>query len=189
MKKLKQNGTKKAEIRKKLNPRQRKFALEYALTGNATRSARVAGYSERSADGQGTRMSRNEDITEYLDVLAAEREDEHRAIFGTVVDRVNAVIVRAETRTPPDEVTALKGLDQLAKLGRLYERDAHKPDVPVWTGVELDFGDGVLRVVTGTGSDKPADIPVARDETNGNGDARHVPGNGRPSILESFKVS
>ena len=161
-----------ARIRKKLTPRQHRFVLAYDLSGNATQSAKDAGYSERSAANHGTRMVENDAIIECLAVLAFKREDEHRAIFATVVKRVNDMTVRAEKENPPNAVLAFKGLDQLAKLGRLYERDAHRPDVPSWTGVELDFGDGILRVVTGTGAETVTDANTIPRITSGDSHLR-----------------
>ena len=42
-----------------LNERQRRFVEEHVRDGNATRAARDAGYSSRTAESQGSRLLRN----------------------------------------------------------------------------------------------------------------------------------
>ena len=79
-----------------LNHKQQIFVAEYARTGNATRSAKAAGYSPRTARSQGQRLLTNVDIRERLAavVRAAEVEAtdvlrEQAAIaFATMADFV-----------------------------------------------------------------------------------------------------
>ena len=159
----------------KLSPKVRKFALEYFRTGNGTQSAKNAGYSEKSAHVIASENIRKPKVVAYLAILQAELDEKHKAIFSTIIERTDAITRQAEegellfnskgepvmsngrqARTP-DKASALKGLDQLSKLGALYDKNAGKTkDAQVWTGVEIDFGDGKLKVVTGTG---PLDSP------------------------------
>ena len=49
-----------------LNLKQRKFIDEYIITGNATQSAKNAGYSEKTAKSQGQRLLTNVDISSAI---------------------------------------------------------------------------------------------------------------------------
>lgn len=46
-----------------LNPRQRKFVVEYVLSGNATQAAIAAGYSAKTAEVQGYALIRNPKVS------------------------------------------------------------------------------------------------------------------------------
>ena len=49
-----------------LNYRQKKFCQEYLKSGNATRAAIIAGYSEQTANEQGARLLVNVSIKKYI---------------------------------------------------------------------------------------------------------------------------
>lgn len=73
----------------KLNVRQQKFAEAYADHGNATRAAKEAGYSERSAHAQGCDLLKHPDVRAYIDAVRTERwrraamgPDEWRALVS-----------------------------------------------------------------------------------------------------------
>ena len=106
----------------------------------------------------------------FITRLQDELDEEHKAIFGTIIKRTDAVTKDAERGIPmtnskgelvklngeqvytKDTANALKGLDQLGKLAGLYDKDASKTkDVPQWVGMRIDFGDGKAELVTGTG--------------------------------------
>ena len=55
-----------------LSPRQEKFALEYARTGNASNAGRVAGYSLSGAAQQGYVLLRNPNVLARVSELQAE---------------------------------------------------------------------------------------------------------------------
>lgn len=59
-----------------MNERQRRFADEYIISGNATESAKKAGYSEKTARSIGQRLLTNVDIREYLQNRMEELQDE-----------------------------------------------------------------------------------------------------------------
>lgn len=60
----------KKKLEKKLKPKQIRFCEYYvALGGNATKAAIAAGYSEKSARQQGSRLLTNVDIVAYTRVL------------------------------------------------------------------------------------------------------------------------
>lgn len=50
-----------------LTPKQERFVQEYLVDSNATRAAQAAGYSERTAESQGSRMLRNVKVLAFLD--------------------------------------------------------------------------------------------------------------------------
>ena len=51
----------------KLNPKQQAFADEYIITGNATQSAIKAGYSEKYANTNASKLLQNTTIKSYID--------------------------------------------------------------------------------------------------------------------------
>lgn len=57
------------EITKKLNPKQRKFAEEYAKTANGTQSAIKAGYSKKTAPETASRLLKHPYVSEYIQTL------------------------------------------------------------------------------------------------------------------------
>lgn len=74
------------------------------------------------------------------------------------------MLVEGEPVYLRDTASALKGLEQLSKLGGLYDKNTGKTDDrQQWTGIEIDYGDGTLRVVTGTGP-APAQAMQKTDE-------------------------
>lgn len=50
-----------------LTDKQRRFCEEYVVDWNATRAAIAAGYSEKTADVQGSRLLGNVKVAEYID--------------------------------------------------------------------------------------------------------------------------
>lgn len=59
-------------MKRKLTPKQRKFADEYIKSGNATQAAIDAGYSKRSARQVGANNMTKHDIKQYIDERMAE---------------------------------------------------------------------------------------------------------------------
>lgn len=59
----------------KLNQRQRKFAINYFETGNATQSAIDAGYSIKGVEVTGSNLLRNTKVSTYLEELNSKLED------------------------------------------------------------------------------------------------------------------
>jgi phage terminase small subunit len=59
-------------MKRKLTPKQQKFADEYIKSGNAADAARKAGYSKRSARSVGQENLTKLDIKEYIDEQMAE---------------------------------------------------------------------------------------------------------------------
>lgn len=67
-----------------MNPQKERFCLEYAQTGNATKSAIQAGYSIATARSQGQRLLTKADIQKRLKELAEETAQEKVAEISVV---------------------------------------------------------------------------------------------------------
>jgi phage terminase small subunit len=72
---------------KKLNARQQYFVEQYVLTGNATKSAIAAGYSQRSASSIGERLLRKDELAAAVaasqsDLLERVMVDQDMVIAG-----------------------------------------------------------------------------------------------------------
>jgi len=67
--------------KKKLRPKQRKFVLHYLITLNQTKAAIAAGYSEKSAHVQGSRMLDNAKVLEEINIELDKALGEQRNIF------------------------------------------------------------------------------------------------------------
>jgi phage terminase small subunit len=61
---------------KELNARQREFVRQYSLTGNATKSAKLAGYSEASAKSIGSALLTNPNVKRELAELEARASEQ-----------------------------------------------------------------------------------------------------------------
>ena len=65
-----------------MNARQEKFAQEYTIDSNGKQAAIRAGYSEKTATEQASRLLRNVHVRKHIDNLFAE----HRARVEITVD-------------------------------------------------------------------------------------------------------
>lgn len=75
---------------KEFNPKQRAFIEHYVVTRNATQAAIAAGYSEKTATKQGSRLLTNEDIRKAVDEKLA---DAWKAI-GVTQEMVTAELAK-----------------------------------------------------------------------------------------------
>lgn len=66
----------KAELLKKLTPKEKKFCHEYIIDWNGARSARAAGYSEKSCYDIGSENPRKPHIEQYIDFIKHDFEAE-----------------------------------------------------------------------------------------------------------------
>jgi phage terminase small subunit len=84
-----------------LNVRQEKFCLEYAKCGNATESAKKAGYSERTAKSIGQRLLTYVDIKDRLQELAKIAEDAKIADIKEMQQKLTSIIRQETTEEVP----------------------------------------------------------------------------------------
>lgn len=64
------------ELKSKLNLKQQKFAEEYIKSGNATKSAIKAGYSEKTAATNSTKLLKNTNVAKYIEAIRDEMMDD-----------------------------------------------------------------------------------------------------------------
>ncbi|AQX94093.1 terminase small subunit [Lactiplantibacillus plantarum] len=84
-------------MKRKLTPKQRKFADEYIKSGNAADAARKAGYSKRSARSVGQENLTKPDIKQYIDERMAEIASK-RIMDATEAVELLTSIARGETK-------------------------------------------------------------------------------------------
>ncbi len=69
---------------KRLTPQRRRFALEYLRTSNATEAARLAGYSPKTANEQGSQLLAQVSVQRFLAGRVAKLELEADRVMGEV---------------------------------------------------------------------------------------------------------
>ncbi|MCB7151947.1 terminase small subunit [Lactiplantibacillus plantarum] len=86
-------------MKRKLTPKQQKFADEYIKSGNAADAARKAGYSKRSARSVGQENLTKPDIKQYIDERMAEIESSKIADAKEVMEFYTRVLRGEELET------------------------------------------------------------------------------------------
>lgn len=125
-----------------LSPKQMIFVQEYMRSGNGKQAAIAAGYSERSAESQASRMLKNDKVKQYLDKKEAKLDRDLREMF--VEDAVKAYNVLLEIMQNP---TALDK-DRLVAARDLLDRAGYKPTEKVLADVNSE---GTMTIVWGEG--------------------------------------
>ena len=137
-----------------LSEKQKRFAEEYLVDLNATQAAIRAGYSEKTARVQGSRLLLNADIKSYVDEKMSEKDENTIASAEEVMQYLTSVIrgtsrshVLAKDETgaerivekPPDEKERLKAAELMGKRHQLFT-DKVKVDgqMPVMIVDDLD---------------------------------------------------
>ena len=80
-----------------MNERQKHFADEYIISKNATQSAIVAGYSEKTAYSIGQRLLKNVEISEYIKKRTEELFDERSMTIAEAL-AISASIARGDVQ-------------------------------------------------------------------------------------------
>lgn len=137
-----------------LNEKQQRFADEYLIDLNATRAAIRAGYSEKTAAAQASRLLKDVNVSAYIKERMATQEEDTIASADEVMRYLTAVI-RGQSRShvlarndlgaeyilekPPDEKERLKAAELMGKRHQLFT-DKVKVDgnVPVMIVDDLD---------------------------------------------------
>lgn len=102
----------------KLRPKQKRFADEYIITGNATEAARRAGYSEKTCSVMGDENLRKPNIKKYIDDRMAQLEDATIAKEKEVLQYLTAVL-RGESSS---EIVVVEGIGDGASEARRMEK-------------------------------------------------------------------
>ena len=123
----------------KLTIKQKRFADEYIISGNAEEAAIIAGYSKKYARGNAYKLVANGGIKSYIDKRLKEFEDKAIAKQEEVLKYLTSV-VRGQSRSsivvvegkgdgvssarlvnkPPDEKEKLKAAELLGKRYKLF---------------------------------------------------------------------
>ena len=90
----------------RIKPRQEKFCLEYAASGNAYHSAIKAGYSENYAKGNVNKLLGNESVKKRLQELKEKAESEKIADIREMQEKLTAIIRQSIS----EEVIVVEGI-------------------------------------------------------------------------------
>ncbi|NEU27029.1 terminase small subunit [Paenibacillus polymyxa] len=103
-----------------LSPKQLVFVQEYLRHNNITAAAKAAGYSEKSAHVQGSRMLKNDKVKQYLNKNEQNLNRDLREMF--VADAVKAYEVMKDIMNDP----TAQHKDRLSAAKDLLDRAGYK---------------------------------------------------------------
>lgn len=127
-----------------MTERQKKFAEYYAQSGNAAQSAVKAGYSEKYANTNASKLLQNTTIQEYIKQLAEKAQD-NRIMTAKERQALLSDIAKNDDNAPSDRI---KAVDTLNKMTGEY---TVKVDTTVKTSEKLS---DVFRQLGGEGLDE-----------------------------------
>lgn len=104
-----------------LSPKQMIFVQEYLRSNNITAAAKAAGYSEKTAHVQGSRMLKHVKVQQYLNKTEQNLNRDLREMFAA--DAVKAYEVLKEIMLKPDAMDK----DRIAAAKDLLDRAGYKP--------------------------------------------------------------
>lgn len=125
---------------RKLSERAKRFCEEWLIDCNATRAAKAAGYSRRTARAIGQKLLTKVDIQKHLSKLMAEKNKALVASQDEILEYLTAVmrrqlkecvvvVVKETTYTrEPDESGKLKSCKHVSEVPRLIEIPAKLSD-------------------------------------------------------------
>lgn len=126
-----------------LRPQQMIFVTEYIKNGgNATHAAIAAGYKEKAAHVQGSRMLKDAKVQQYLNKSEQNLNRDLRQIFAE--DAVKAYEVLKEIMLRPDAMDK----DRIAAAKDILDRGGYKPTDKVIADVQSE---GTLQVIFDSG--------------------------------------
>ena len=83
-----------------MTDRQERFAQEYVLDLNATKAAKRAGYSEKSAYSQGALMLKNDEVLARISILQKNAAETAGVTAVSVLTRLNEIADRCMQKKP-----------------------------------------------------------------------------------------
>lgn len=117
------------EAKASLNDQQIAFCEHYVATLNATQGAIDAGYSEKTARQQGSRLLTNANIKVFIDALLQELEDQRIAKADEVLQFLTAAM-RGEVKDSFDLDPSLQDRMKAAELlGKRYKLFTDKHEI------------------------------------------------------------
>lgn len=144
-----------------LTEKQRRFADEYIISGNATQAAISAGYSKRYAGTNTDKLLKNTNIRQYIDERLAVLQSEKVADQEEIMEYLTNVLRGKET----DQTVVFQGADygssiediQVGNKDRIRAAELLGKRYGMWTD-KLDLDGNVdLKVVIDYGDDEPPD--------------------------------
>lgn len=137
----------------KLTLKQKRFADEYIITGNAMDSAIKAGYSENYAKAQSHKLLENVGIKNYIDerlkILDSEKIADQKEILEFLTSAMRGEVTEPILRNSGDfeqvivdvkpNVATRKAAAEL--LGKRYKMWTDKVEADVNTNIEIEVGE------------------------------------------------
>lgn len=125
-----------------LRPQMMIFVTEYLKNGNnATQAAISAGYSEKTAYSQGSRLLKSVEVQQYLNKTEQNLNRDLRQIFAE--DAVEAYKVLKEIMLKPDAMDK----DRIAAAKDILDRGGYKPVEQVVADVRTSFEDQLRELI------------------------------------------
>ena len=107
-----------------LTSKQAIFVKEYLVDHNATRAAKSAGYSEKTAHVQGPRLLSNVRVRETIDAKTEQRSEKLELTADYVLSGIRSIIEICKEENP---AAALKGFELLGKNLKLFTDKVELP--------------------------------------------------------------
>lgn len=105
-----------------MSPQQQTFINEYILTGNATQAAITAGYSEKTAQVQASRLLKHADIKQAIEQAQNEQQQRHNLTVDHLLEQLeNARLLAMETGKVSAAVAAIMGKARLLGFDKPVE--------------------------------------------------------------------
>lgn len=112
-----------------LNDRQKAFAAYYVICGNATKAAKQAGYSEKTAHVIGSENLKKPEIAEYIRELGKPKEEEKKNLIADAQE-VLETLTRVLRRTESEKVVlANKYKKEYMLAGRKVTEETESPQL------------------------------------------------------------
>ena len=106
-----------------MTEQQERFAIEYAMSGNATQSAKNAGYSEATAYSQGQRLLKNVEVAEKINSVKSQMAEDLRSRMAKEASTAFNVLVKIMNNDEAKDSDRIKcAVDLLDRAGYVAEK-------------------------------------------------------------------
>lgn len=113
----------------KLTDKRKRFCLEYIKHSNATKAAKDAGFSEKTAGEQGKQLLQNPIVSEYLESLQKKIAEETGVSVKWVIDKLQHIVdeclIRQEIYSAKGTPTGTFKIDSSGANGALKSIGLH----------------------------------------------------------------
>lgn len=124
-------------MKEKLTPKQKKFVLEFLISGNITDAAKKAGYSERSARQIGSLNLTKPNVVKYMEEVLGKAKSEEVATTEEVLEFLTSVM-RGNVAEQFDLDPAITDRTKAAQLLMKRFNDDQRMDLEL-TKLEIRF--------------------------------------------------